>query len=353
VEEKINQSREELMKFIEKKFGKGSISTAADMKGMEIGRIPTGSISLDIELGGGLPQGRLVEIFGWESSGKTYISLKCTASAQEYIKDKNALWIDVEGCFDREWAELVGVDLERLDYVRPNSAEEVGTIIDAAIRANCYSLIVLDSVAALEPAEDIDKAMDQNERIGNRAMINNRIVRKLQAALNCKEDGTVANQTCIIFINQLRETIGVMYGPTETTTGGKGIQFGASIRIEMRRGEVQKRTPELGESGAGPDGKLNEGVLLKFKTVKNKTACPLKTGQFILSTSGDTKGQIDRTDEIMRYSIFLGVIKQSGPSYKLGEQKFLGKENLLTHLKEHPEQVEEIYKDLLKISKGL
>jgi len=349
MDDKVVQNRTEVLKFLEKKFGKGAITTAAEMKGISIGRLPTGSISLDIELGGGLPQGRLVEIFGWESSGKTYVSLKCVASVQKEIPTKNCLWIDVEGCYDKEWAEIIGVDHSRLDYTRPESAEEVGTILDTAVRANCYSLIVLDSVAALEPAEDIDKAMDQNERIGNRAMINNRIVRKLQSALNCKEEGVISNQTCVIFINQLRETIGVMYGPTETTTGGKGIQFGASIRLEMRRGEVQKRSPEKGETGTGPDGKINYGVLLKFKTVKNKTACPLKTGQFILYTAGDTKGTIDRVDEIMRYGLSSGIIGASGPSYSIGEEKFFGKEKLLAYLKENPNKVEQIFEEVKKV----
>ena len=349
MDDKTSQSREEVLKFIEKKFGKGSIMKASQMKGMDIARIPTGSISMDVELGGGLPQGRLVEIFGWESSGKTFVSLMCVANAQKTIVDRQCLWIDVEGCYDKEWATIIGVDHDRLDYTRPASAEQVGTIIDAAVRANCYSLIVLDSVAALEPKEDIDKAMDENERIGNRAMINNRIVRKLQSALNCREDGTVENMTTVIFINQLRETIGVMYGPTETTTGGKGIQFGAAIRIEMRRGEVQKRSPETGESGAGPDGKLNVGVLLKFKTTKNKTFTPLKTGQFILSTIGDTKGQIDKVDEVMRYGIASGVIKAAGPSYSLGEEKFFGKEKLLEYLKVNPIKVEEIFEQVKKV----
>lgn len=345
MEEKAKQNREELLKFIEKKFGKGSIGVASKMEWLKLDRIPTGSISMDIELGGGIPKGRLIEVFGWESSGKTFVCLNFIKMAQK-TSTKNALWIDAEGTYDKEWASTIGVDHSRLDYVQPTSAEQTGTIIDAAVRANCYSIIVLDSVAALEPQEDIDKEMGESERIGNRAMINNRIVRKLQSALNVKEDGTIGNETSVVFINQLRETIGVMYGPTEVTTGGCGVKFGASIRIEMRRGEVQKASPLPGETGVGPDGKINIGVLLKFKTVKNKTYTPLLTGQFILWTARDVKGTIDRVDEVMRYGIQSGVIKANGPSYALGEQKFFGKEKLLDFLKANPEEVEKIFADV-------
>ena len=349
MDDKVEQSRADLVKFIEKKFGKGSINIASEMSGLNVERISTGSISVDIETGGGLPRGRLTEVYGWESSGKTWICLSTVASAQKTIKDKNCLWIDVEGCYDQSWAEIVGVDHSRLDITRPESAEQVGTIVDAAVRANCYSVIVLDSIAALEPNEDIDKAMDQNERMGNRAMINNRMVRKLQSALNCREDGTILNDTTVIFINQLRETIGDMYGPKDTTTGGNGIKFGASVRIEMRRGETIKETPEVGEHGIGPDGKIITGVLLKFKTVKNKTFCPLRTGQFILNTARSEMGKVDKIDEIMRYGIASGIIKQSGPSYTLGTDKFFGKEKLLEHLKANPKLIEQIFFDVKKV----
>jgi len=349
MDDKTKQSRAELVKFIEKKFGKGSFGVASKMTGLKVDRLPTGSISIDIETGGGLPKGRLTEIYGWESSGKTWLCLSCVASVQQFVKDKNCLWIDVEGCYDQPWAEIVGVDHTRLDITRPESAEQVGTILDAAVRANCYSLIILDSVAALEPAEDIDKSMDQDERIGNRAMINNRIVRKLQSALNCKEDGTILNETTVVFTNQLRESIGVMYGPTEVTTGGMGIKFGASIRIEMRRGETTKEAPLDGEHGVGPDGKLITGVLLKFKTTKNKTFTPLKTGQFLLHTAREMKGKANRVDEIMRYGISSGIITAAGPSYTLGTQKFIGKEKLLDYLTANPTIVEEVFAEVKKV----
>ena len=343
----------EVVKALNKKFGFSIIQVASALKGLEIERISTGSISMDIETGGGLPKGRLVEIYGHESSAKTRISLGVVAEAQKAILNKKCLWIDMEGVFDPVWSKIVGVQLDRLDLAKPETAEQAGTILDAATRSNMYSVIVLDSVAAMLPQEDLEKSMDESERIGNRAMLNNRITRKLQSALNAKEDGTLANETLIIFINQIRENIGVMYGPTEDTPGGQGIRFMASIRIEMRRGELIKESPKEGDTGIAPDGKIITGVLIKFKTVKNKTYCPLRMGQFILSTARDTIGQIERVDEIMRYGIFLGVIKQAGPSYKLGEQKFLGKENLLNHLREHPEEVEKIYKDLLSVSKGI
>lgn len=341
----------EAVKALNKKFGFTIIQPASSMKGLEIERISTGSIAMDIETGGGLPKGRLVEIYGHESSGKTRVCLGVVAEAQKAIPTKKCLWIDMEGVFDPKWSEKVGVNLALLDLAKPETAEQAGTILDTATRTNAYSVIVLDSVAAMLPHEDLEKAMDESERIGNRAMVNNRITRKLQSALNAKEDGTLSNETLIIFINQIRENIGVMYGPTEDTPGGQGIRFMASIRIEMRRGELQKESPKEGDSGVGPDGKLIVGVLLKFKTVKNKTACPLRTGQFILSTARDTIGTIDRVDEVMRYGIFLGLIKQNGPSYKLGEEKFLGKEKLLEYLRDNPQQVETLYSQLLEVSK--
>jgi len=317
------------------------------MKGLEIERISTGSISMDIETGGGLPKSRLVEIFGKESSAKTYISLKTVAEAQK-VSTKPNLWIDAEGVFDPEWATRLGVDLSRLEVAKSETLEDAGTILDAYVRSNQYSVIVLDSVAALLPEEDLDKPMDDSERIGNRAMLMNRIVRKIQSALNTKEDDKV-NETLIIFINQVRSQIGVMYGNPDDTPGGKGIRFCASVRIEMRRSDLIKEKPEEGDSGMSPDGKSITGIIIKFKTVKNKTACPLKTGQFILYTDKEMLGQIDRVDEITRYGIMSSVIKHSGHTYSVGERSFLGKEALYEFLKENPEEVNKIYEDVKKV----
>jgi recombination protein RecA len=339
---------DEVISALNKKFGKTIIQPASKMKGLEIERISTGIISLDIETGGGLPKSRLIEIYGHESSGKTYVCLHTVAEAQKQL-NKKCLWIDMEGVFDPEWSKKVGVNLDLLDLAKPETAEQAGTILDTATRSNNYSIIILDSVAAMLPQEDLDKAMDDSERIGNRAMVNNRIVRKLQSALNAREDGEIPNETMVIFINQVRENIGVVYGNPDETPGGKGIRFMASIRIEMRRSDLIKETPLDGETGKTPDGKMIIGVTIKFKTTKNKTACPLKTGQFILYTDRERLGQVDRVDEITRYGIMSGVIKHAGPSYSIGERKFLGKEALGDFLKENPEEIVKIYEEVKKI----
>jgi recombination protein RecA len=304
---------------------------------------------MDIETGGGFPKSRIVEIYGGESSGKTYVSLCTVASAQKTIADKTCLWIDMEGVFDPIWAQKVGVNLDRLEIAKPETAEDAGTILDAGTRSNAYSVIVLDSVAAMLPKEDLDKAMDDPERIGNRAMTNNRIIRKVQSALNAFTDSEAGTrpETLLILINQVREDF-VAYGNPETTPGGRGIPFAASIRIEMRRGDLIKEKPEDGETGQTPDGKMIIGVTLKFKTVKNKTYTPLKTGQFILLTSREKLGQVDHIDEIIRYAVTAGIIKRSGPSYAIGEHKLLGMENLREYIEEN-KLIEKLYEEIKSV----
>ncbi len=341
----------EVASLLNKKFGNNVIQSASQMKGLTLERISTGSIAMDIETGGGLPKSRIVEIYGPETSGKTYICLCVAREAQKLIKDKPVLWIDMEGVFDPTWSSLVGVDLDKLEVAKPETGEDAGTILDSATRSNSYSVIVLDSVAAMLPKEDQDKAMDDAERIGNRAMLNNRIVRKIQSALNAFTEEGCRPETLIIFINQIREEIGVMYGNPETTPGGRGIPFAASIRIEMRSSDLIKEKPLEGESGQTPDGKMIIGKTIKFKTVKNKTACPLKTGQFNLYTSRDKKGQIDRVDEIMRYAVTAGVIQHSGPSYTIVDQKFLGIEKVREFLSSKPELVEQLFEEVRKVYK--
>jgi len=340
-DEKLTQAATELNKY----FKKMIIAPASLMIGSEIPRISSGSIALNIEIGGGFPRGRLIEIFGRESSGKTYITLKTMAEAQKLGK---GLWIDAEGVFDPAWSKLVGVDLDKLDLAVPETGEQAGTILDTAVRSNEYSLIVLDSVASLLPTEDLEKAMNESERIGNRAMMMNRIVRKIQSGLNTRVDGK-PNQTCIIFINQIRENIGVTYGNADDTPGGLGVRFGASMRLLMWRADLIKEKPEEGDTGALSDGKIITGITIKFKTVKNKTFTPLKSGQFILYTEGERGAQIDKTDEIMRYGIVSGVIKQSGPSYAYAGHKFLGKEAVANFLKENPKEIDIIYEEIKKV----
>ncbi len=339
----------DVAKQLNKKFGKCVIQVASVMKGLDLPRIPTGIISLDIETGGGFPKARIIEIYGPESSGKTYICLCAVTNALKVIPNKPCLWIDMEGVFDPVWAQKLGMDLNRVEIAKPETAEDAGTVLDAGTRSNNYSIIVLDSVAAMLPKEDIDKAMDESERIGNRAMVNNRIVRKIQSALNAMTEENTPNETCLIFINQIREEIGVVYGNPETTPGGRGIPFAASIRIETRRGDLIKEKPAEGETGQTPDGKMIIGVTLKFKTIKNKTFTPLKTGQFILFTARDKLGQVDHVDEIIRYAVTAGVIKHNGPCYTIGEKKLMGMENLSTYIRENPQMIDQLYEEVKKV----
>lgn len=336
---------QDIRQLLNKKFGKNIIQSAALLKGIEMERISTGSIALDIETGGGLPKGRLIEIFGREGSGKTYIALRTVVEAQ---KQGRILWIDAEAVFDPIWATKVGVNLEKVDLAKPETMEQAGTILDAATRSGHYVLIVLDSVAALLPQEDVDKAMDESERIGNRAMVMNRIVRKLTTALNICDEVGIPNNTCVIFINQIREQIGVMFGNNEDTTGGLGIRYMASLRINMWRSDLIKEKPIEGDTGALSDGKIVVGITLKFKTAKNKTYTPLKTGQFILK---NLTGKIDRVDEVVRYGILSGIIKQRGPSTVYNEHKFLGKEACITWFRENEAEVEKVFAEIGKVYK--
>jgi recombination protein RecA len=346
-ENEKNKSQD-IVHLLNKKFEKNIIQPASLMKSLNIERISTGSISMDIETGGGLPKGRLIEIYGREGSGKTYTALKTSAEAQ---KTGRVLWIDAEGVFDPSWAEKADVNLEKMDLAKPETAEQAGTILDAATRSGNYVLIVLDSVAALLPAEDLDKAMNESERVGNRAMVMNRIVRKLQSALNTCDEVGIANNTCVIFINQIREKIGVMFGNNEDTTGGLGIRYMASLRINMWRSDLIKEKSAEGDTGEASNGKIIVGVTLKFKTTKNKTFTPLKTGQFILKIYGIGIGEIDRVDEVVRYGIIAGVIKQRGPSTTYNEHKFLGKEACMMWFRENPLEVEKVFGEIKKVYK--
>jgi len=339
MEEKENTNN--VVKALNKMFGKTIIQPASQMKGLEIERTLTGIIPLDIEMGGGLPRGRMVEIYGPESSAKTYICLCSVANEQKLFK-KPCLWIDQEGVFDPVWSQKVGVNLDLLDIAKPETAEQAGTILDSATRSGDYAIIVLDSVAAMLPEEDLDKSMDDAERIGNRAMVNNRIVRKLQSALNTREDDSIPNGTIVLFINQIRMKIG-QYGNPEDTPGGKGIRFMASIRLELRRGDLIKEKEE------GED--IVTAVTIKFKTVKNKTFTPFRTGQFILNTLGDKAGTIDISESIIRYAILSGVIKHEGHSYYIGDDKVLGIENLKQYLNEKPELISKLYEEVKKVYK--
>ena len=302
---------------IEKNFGKGSIMRlGAEAEKME--SISTGSIGLDYALGvGGLPKGRIVEIFGPESSGKTTLALHVIAEAQR--KGGIAAFIDAEHAFDRFYAAKLGVDIENLLISQPDYGEQALEIAENLIRSGAIDVIVIDSVAALTPKSELEGEMGDS-KMGLQARLMSQAMRKLTATIN--KTGAVC-----IFINQLREKIGVMFGNPETTTGGNALKFYSSIRIDIRKVSQIK------------DGENVLGSRVKVKVVKNKVAPPFRKAEFdILYGEG-----ISRTGEIVDLGVEMGVIKKSGSWFSYGESKLAqGRDAVKRLLEDNPELEDEL-----------
>lgn len=328
---------DETISELNKRFGKNTIIAGNSIKGIELPRVSTGSLSLDVETGGGLPFGRVIELFGRESTGKSFMSMKTVAEVQKL--GRKAVWVDVEGSFDPAWAELLGVDIEKLMLVRPETGEIAGDILDAVIRSGDCGIVVLDSTAALIPAADAEKAMEDVEQIGTRAKMVNRLIRKVHAGLNMRvEEGQCRNDCLVIFVNQIREKVGVMYGSPDTTPGGLGLRHAASIRIEFRKTWLKDEEDK--------DKVLGQTV--NFVVQKNKTYPPLRRGQFNFFTDGPQKGQIDLASEVLTYGTLAGVITQSGRTYTIGKEKVVGQAEALEVLKRNPELVMELRTKILE-----
>ena len=304
---------------IEKHYGKGAIMKLGDAAGnTDIEVIPTGCLSLDIALGiGGMPRGRIVEIYGPESSGKTTVALHAIAQAQK--AGGIAAFVDAEHALDPVYAKKLGVDLENLYVSQPDTGEQALDIVDALVRSGAVDLIVVDSVAALTPKAEIEGDMGDSH-VGLQARLMSQALRKLTGFIN-------KSKTCVIFINQLREKVGVMFGNPETTPGGKALKFYASIRIDVRKGEALKDS----------DGIM--GNKTKAKIVKNKLAPPFKTAEFdILYGEG-----ISQEGCIIDLGVACDVIGKSGAwfSYE-GEKVAQGRERMREWLRANPEQAQEI-----------
>ncbi len=304
---------------IERQFGKGAImKLGEDSARVQIEAIPTGSIALDAALGvGGVPRGRVIEIYGPESSGKTTLALTIIAQAQR--AGGNAVFIDAEHALDANYAKRIGVDIDGLHVSQPDTGEEALEIAEHLVRSGAVDIIVIDSVAALVPKAEIEGEMGDSH-MGLQARLMSQALRKLT--------GTISkSKTTVIFINQIRMQIGVMFGNPETTTGGRALKFYASIRMDIRR------------IGAIKDGENNIGNHVKVKVVKNKVAAPFKEAEFdILFNEG-----ISRHGELIDLAVDRNLVQKSGTWFSYGEERIgQGRENARLWLKEHPDAAAEL-----------
>ncbi|KPC63376.1 recombinase RecA [Streptomyces chattanoogensis] len=307
---------------IERQFGKGAVMRMGERSKEPIEVIPTGSTALDVALGvGGLPRGRVIEVYGPESSGKTTLTLHAVANAQK--AGGSVAFIDAEHALDPEYAKKLGVDTDALILSQPDNGEQALEIVDMLVRSGALDLIVIDSVAALVPRAEIEGEMGDSH-VGLQARLMSQALRKITSALN-------QSKTTAIFINQLREKIGVMFGSPETTTGGRALKFYASVRLDIRRIETLK------------DGTEAVGNRTRVKVVKNKVSPPFKQAEFdILYGQG-----ISREGGLIDMGVEHGFIRKSGAWYTYeGDQLGQGKENARNFLKDNPDLANEIEKKI-------
>jgi recombination protein RecA len=310
---------------IEKQFGKGAIMRMGEGRSLDVSVIPTGIYSLDDALGaGGLPRGRAIEIYGPEGSGKTTLTLSIIAQAQ--TEDGVAAFIDAEHSFDPKYAKLIGVNLEDLLISQPDTGEQALDIVEALVRSNAVDLIVVDSVAALVPKAEIEGQMGDS-RIALQARLMSQAMRKLTAVAS-------KSKTCIVFINQIREKVGVMFGSPEVTPGGRALKFYSSVRIDLRKRATLT---------------TNEGVVgmrVRAKIVKNKVAPPFREAMFeIMYDEG-----VSKAGALIDAAMEKGVLTQSGSWFSLGDENIAqGKEKLRKTLKEDDKLKEKVEKELAKV----
>ncbi len=312
------EALDKVLATIEKQYGEGSIMKLGQDAKLNIDSIPTGALALDIALGiGGIPKGRIIEIYGPESSGKTTIALHIVAESQKL--GGNAAFIDAEHALDPGYAKKLGVDVENLIISQPDTGEQALEITEALVRSNAVDIVVIDSVAALVPKTEIDGEMGQ-ATIGLQARLMSQALRKLTGAIN-------KSKAAVIFINQLREKVGVIYGNPETTTGGRALKFYSTIRLDVRRIEIIKK-------GDSPIGSR-----VRVKVVKNKVAPPFKEAEVdIMYGTG-----ISKTGNILDVAADMGIVKKAGSWYSYNDEKLgQGREKSKDFLDSNPNLLKEI-----------
>jgi len=319
-----NKELKNALSAIEKQFGKGAIMQMGEKSSEDIHGIPTGSLSLDIALGGkGLPRGRIIEIFGNEASGKTTIALHAVANAQRL--GGVAAFIDAEYALDHSWAKRIGVDLESLLVSQPSNAEEALKIAEMLVKSNAVDIIVIDSVAALVPRHEVEGEIGDSH-IGLQARLMSQALRILNPTI-------AKTNTCMIFINQIRQKVGVFFGNPETTSGGLALKFYSSVRLEVRRSVAIK------------DGDEVIGNETKVKVVKNKVAPPFRTAEFdVLHDRG-----ISSEGDLLNLAVNAEIVTKSGAFFSYNDQRLgQGKVNAMTFLRDNPKVTEEIRNKILE-----
>lgn len=321
-----NQALGLAMDQIEKQFGKGAIMRMDGGYKLDIETFSTGALSLDIALGGGIPKGRIIEIYGPESSGKTTLSLHAVAEVQK--SGGTAAFVDAEHALDPIYAEKIGVQLDKLLVSQPDNGEQALEIVETLVRSNAVDIIVIDSVAALVPQAEIEGDMG-DAHMGLQARLMSQALRKLTGVIN-------KSKTTVVFLNQLRMKIGVMFGNPETTTGGNALKFYASVRIDIRRSSQIK------------DGENVIGNRTKVKIVKNKVAPPFKTAEFdIMYGEG-----VSKTGEILDLAVEFEIIRKAGSWFSYGDTKLgQGRDAVKALIKDNPEMADELelkIKDVIK-----
>jgi len=308
---------ETAMSKIEKDYGKGSIMRMGERPAITVEAISTGSLSLDLALGiGGVPRGRIIEIYGPESSGKTTLALHIVASAQK--AGGEVAYVDAEHALEPAYARALGVDIDSLLISQPDTGEQALEITEVLVRSGAVDVVVIDSVAALTPRGEIEGGMGESS-VGVIARLMSQALRKLA--------GAISKTNCVVvFINQLREKIGVMYGNPETTPGGRALKYFSSVRLDVRRIETLKNGTEM------------VGNRTRVKVIKNKVAPPFREAEFdIMYGEG-----ISKTGEIIDLGVRLELIEKGGAWYTVGENRFQGKDNVKTFLKENPEECDKL-----------